>query len=775
MAGMSVDGLASGLNTTELIQKMIEYEMRPVYQAQNNIKKNRALIDTFGVLRNNLLALKTDAAGVYRKTTFLGYNAASSDEDVLTATAGRTASEGSYTFTVSRLAQKHQVSTASFSDKDSTSIGTGSISIQVGTGSVVNITVDSGNNTLQGIADAINASEADLSAMVVDVSGDGSSYKMLLSSDSTGENERIIIDEDLTGGTGLQLGSVSDVVNGTWNGTSQAVSGGNYSGNSDTTFNFTVTGGGTVGTDEITLSYTDGGDISGTVTIPSSAAAGTSFEFYGGGEVALEAGTVVEGDSFSIDVGSSTVQAPLDSQITLGSAEGGGTPITVENSTNTISGLIDGVTLNLQRADAGSSITVDVAADTESMKEAINKFTDRYNKLVEFFNKQFSYDSESREEGGELFGSGYALSISESIREKMTGMVFTSDSVYNNLPSVGITTKSDGTLSVDSAELQDVLDEDPGRVADIFATSGSASDANVQFMLASADAKPSYLVDENGYEVNITVAASQARMDGSSIASPVGASPVIIDSSNSSLQIKVNGNTGSELNIAEGSYTSGSELAEAIENAINSDSELDGNNIQVRFMDDGGGNGHFEFRTDTYGSDATIEFMETSGGSIYSDIGITTGHYRRGTDVAGTINGEEADGVGQYLTGADGNEYTDGLRLKVTLTREQLLSQGSSQGRVVVSTGIGSRVTDYINDITADDGAIKSRINGLEAKEDSIEEYVESLQARIEKKKSRLTREFLSLETAISGYQAQESSLAGMISQLTSNNSLMFG
>ncbi|MBD3180318.1 MAG: flagellar filament capping protein FliD [Candidatus Latescibacteria bacterium] len=775
MAGMSVDGLASGLNTTELIDTMIEYEMRPVYNEQNKIKANRAIIDAFSVLKNNLLALKTDANGVYRRTSFLGYNVTSSDEDVLTASAGRTAGEGSYTFSVSRLAQKHQVSSAAFSDRDSTSIGTGTISIQVGSGSAVEIEVDSGNNTLQGIADAINASDADLSAMVVDVSGDESSYKLLLSGNDTGENSRIIIDEDLTGGTGLQLGSVDDVVNGTWSGSSQAVSGGNYTGNTDATFSFTVTGGGTVGSDEIELSYTDGGDISGVVTIPSSAAPGTEFEFYGGASISLEAGTVTEGDTFSVGVTSSTVQAPLNSQITLGNSEGGGTPIMVENSSNTISGLIEGVTLNLHKADPSSSITIDVGADTESMKEAVTKFTDRYNKLVEFFNKNFSYDSETREEGGALFGSSYALSISESVRSKMTGMVFTSDNYYNNLPSIGITTDTDGKLTVNEATLQEVLEEDPGKVADIFSTSGNATDANIEFMLASADTRPSHLVSDDGYEVNITVAASQADMEGSSITSPDGISPLVVSSSNNTLKMKVNGNTGSEIRIAEGSYTSGAELAEAIENAVNSDSELDENYIEVRFVDEGGGNGHFLFNTEEYGSDATIEFMDVTSDSIYTDIGVSTGHYRRGTDVAGTINGEEATGNGQFLTGNNGNEYTDGLRLKVNLTREQLSAQGGGQGRVTVSTGIGSRVTDYINDITAEDGAIASRIEGLEAKEDSINEYIDSMKARIEKKKTRLTAQFLNLETAISEFQSQESAISGMLSQLNSNNALMFG
>jgi flagellar hook-associated protein 2 len=772
---MSVDGLASGLNTTELIKTMIEYEMRPVYSEQNKIKANRALIDAFNVLKNNLVALKTDAAGVYRRTNFLGFSAISSDEDLLTASAGRTAAEGSYSFTVSRLAQKHQVSTSAFSDRDTTAIGTGTVSITVGSGSAVDITVDSSNNTLQGIADAINASEADVSAMVVDVSGDESSFKLLISGGQTGENQRIVIDEDLTGGTGLQLGSVAEVAEGTWSGSSQAASGGNYTGNSNASFTFTVTGGGTVGTDEIELSYTDGGDISGTVTVPSSAAAGTEFEFYGGAKVSLSSGTVVEGDTFSVDVTSSTVQAPVDSQITLGSTEGGGTPLTVESSSNTVSGIIEGITLNLHKADPSSVVTVDVGADTESMKEAVTKFTDRYNKLVEFFNKQFSYDSEEREEGGALFGSSYALRISESLRSKMSGMVFTADNYYNNLPSIGITTDTDGTLSVDAARLQEVLEEDPGKVADIFSTSGSSTDTNIEFMLASADTRPSHLVSDDGYEVNITVAASRAEMEGSSITSPGGGSPIVIDSSNNTLKMKVNGTEGSEITIAEGSYTSGSDLAEAIENAVNSDSELEGNPIEVRFVDEGGGNGHFVFNTEEYGSSSTIEFLDTTGDSIYTDIGVTTGHYSRGTDVAGTINGEEATGNGQFLTGSDGNEYTDGLRLKVTLTRDQLISQGSSQGRVIVSTGIGSRVTDYINDITAEDGAIASRVDGLEAKEDSMNEYIESIKERIEKKKSRLTAQFLNLETAISGFQSQESFISGMISQLNSNNSLMFG
>ena len=71
------------------------------------------------------------------------------------------------------------------------------------------------------------------------------------------------------------------------------------------TFQFTVTsaaGAGNVGTDAITLGWTGPGGTSGTLNFDSSYVPGTMVNVAQGVQISLGQGTVVNGDTFSIDV-----------------------------------------------------------------------------------------------------------------------------------------------------------------------------------------------------------------------------------------------------------------------------------------------------------------------------------------------------------------------------------------------------------------------------------------------------------------------------------------
>ncbi|MBU8922176.1 MAG: hypothetical protein KOO63_10205, partial [Bacteroidales bacterium] len=301
MAGVGgISGLVTGLDTVDLISKMLDLERRPIINLQNRIASNIDLKSAYETLEANLLALKIDSRNLVRRDIFKTIGAMSSNEDIITASVNGTAATGSYTLSVSQLAQSHQVASLEFVDKDETIVGTGTITINSGTASPVEIVIDASNNTLENVADAINSSGAGVQAVIVNVGGDDASYKLMLSGASTGADNLITIDEDLSGGTGLQLGEVDAVTDISWGGSSTVTSGGNYTGAEAATFTFTVAagGGGTVGTDTLTLEYTDGANISGMITIPSSYSEGASVQVYGGLEITLGGGTVVEGDTF---------------------------------------------------------------------------------------------------------------------------------------------------------------------------------------------------------------------------------------------------------------------------------------------------------------------------------------------------------------------------------------------------------------------------------------------------------------------------------------------
>lgn len=123
-------GLFSGINTGQIIEQLLSIESRPKQQAQARILKLQLQQGAFLDLNTRLSSLRS-AAKVFREAkTFQTKNAASSDEDVLTATAGTGASPGSYQFIVDRLVTTQQALSRGFANKDSAAIGATSFSFE---------------------------------------------------------------------------------------------------------------------------------------------------------------------------------------------------------------------------------------------------------------------------------------------------------------------------------------------------------------------------------------------------------------------------------------------------------------------------------------------------------------------------------------------------------------------------------------------------------------------------------------------------------------------
>lgn len=132
---------------------------------------------------------------------------ASSDNDAISASISDSSKlPVTAVVSVSQLAQSQSVQSASFADRDSSSLGTGTLTIELGSysssgnsftatpGSSTRISISTGKSTLGGIANAINAADAGVKASVV---ADGSRYRLVLSGAETGSEQafRIRVDD----------------------------------------------------------------------------------------------------------------------------------------------------------------------------------------------------------------------------------------------------------------------------------------------------------------------------------------------------------------------------------------------------------------------------------------------------------------------------------------------------------------------------------------------------------------------------------------------------
>lgn len=139
----------------------------------------------------------------------------------------------------------------------------------------------------------------------------------------------------------------------------------------------------------------------------------------------------------------------------------------VTRSSNSFSDVIEGVTFNLEKAEAGTLETLSITRDQGSVEEKINSFISAYNALVDTTSQLSSYNAETGAAGA-LLGDSALRGIQSTIRQTITSAVSGLD--FGTLAEIGVTTNDSNKLTLDSDKLNEVLSSDFGAVADLFAS-----------------------------------------------------------------------------------------------------------------------------------------------------------------------------------------------------------------------------------------------------------------------------------------------------------------
>lgn len=449
-----------------------------------------------------------------------------------------------------------------------------------------------------------------------------------------------------------------------------------------------------------------------------------------------------------------TMQEAQNAVITLGEGEGA---ITVTKSTNNITDLIPGITLDLQRADAGKSVTVTVQNDTSTLKEAIVEFVEQYNNLIEFMNEQFKYDITTNS-GGTLFADPNLQLVHSEIASKMFLPVNGFGQSLTVLSQIGITsTTKDGKLTLDQGELDKALANNLGQMKRLFAATGEATSGSVSYVSSTDLTKASGI---NGYAVEITNVATQARLTAG-----VAQTEALAQDE----QITVNGKI---IQLTAGM------TAEQVTARINEYSSQTGVTASRTDAFGQGSGDYLTFTSAQYGSGRSISVISSAsnGGAASSGVGnvlVTesdaggeagTGTGTAGQDVAGTINGESATGKGQILTGNDGNANTAGLKLRITAT------SAGSYGTVHFTQGVASVLSHYLDQITRlGSGIVKSAEDNIQSQIRAFDADIASYEDRLVAKQERLIRQFAAMESALSRLQSQSSFLTSQLAQISNN------
>jgi flagellar hook-associated protein 2 len=764
----TVTGLASGLDTDKIIQGLLAVQQQGVQNLQDKQTKVTQQQTAFQGIEAKLLALQNQITQLRRpqNNIFDLRNVTSSNENLVTAAATSSAIPGVYRIRVNALAQAQQILSQGF-DSAGSSITQGTLDIRVGTGPATTITIDSSNNTLTGLVNAINDSGAGVTAMIVD---DGSPdntqpFRLLLTANEGGAGNSINITNNLAADNG---GAVKPIFDSTYIGTANtspsftgtsaptANSGaGGYTGAANNTYTFTVVNGGTVGTDNgIQIAYSDStGTNTGTLTIDSGDA--DVFKAVAQGiQVKLSAGTLVAGQTFSIEGYVPLAQQASSASVTLGSGSGA---LTVQSDSNQIDGLLQGITLDLQGADSNSLVTLTVASDTDQVAKAINDFVSSYNDLLSFIDDQVRFDAASGQ-AGPLLGNQQATAIQDQVRNLVSRVVPGLKPSMNRLSTLGITTDDNGHLVINSSKLDDVLNGHVAGVSladvrNLFALTGTSNNLGVQFVTAGANTKAS----TTPYQVSVSQAATQASI----LAANALAASTVITSANNTFTISVDGVTSDTLTLADGTYTPQA-LAQQLQTAINSSTSLAGRQVTVSL--DGG---KLRITSSSYGavSRATI-----GTGTALTPLGFAGTETSQGQDVAGyfVVNGvvEAATGSGQFLVGNPDNANTADLQVRVTLSPAQLGAGATAD--VTVTRGIASQVDSILNSLLDPlTGRMKSIEDGFQTSIDDIKKQIDRQNALMEARRETLVEQFTAMEGIISQLQGVSSYLTNQLSNVS--------
>jgi len=144
----------------------------------------------------------------------------------------------------------------------------------------------------------------------------------------------------------------------------------------------------------------------------------------------------------------------------------------LSTATNTVSGALEGVTINLASAAPDTEVLLTVAADQRGAEQAVRNFVSSYNLVVSAINGQFATGGDPST-AGPLASSGSLRTLESTLLSAATYSIDENGGLVN-LASLGIDMGNDGTLTVDSTKLDDAINNHFTQFKNFFQAAGNA-------------------------------------------------------------------------------------------------------------------------------------------------------------------------------------------------------------------------------------------------------------------------------------------------------------
>ena len=407
MAQNAVFGINSNLDTQDIINKMVSLEARSMdlVEAKKQIEEQK--LASFKELKNRLQTFKsvvttlnTESRFIVNKSVFSN-NSSSDNNKVVDITTTSSATSGTYSLVVDNLATETKIISNGFANTTS-ELENGRVKVTSGSASST-ITINSTNNSLDGLRLAINNLGLDVKASFLNDGDDTVPVRLLISG-------------NLTGATGA-----------------------------------------------VTMSY-------------------SKDSIYPVDEISFTTTQEAKNASFSID------------------------GVSISKSSNTVSDVISGAALKLQSAGSG---TISLSTDTDAITTKVSDFVDEYNEVSLFLNEQLALDTDT-EQTGVLFGNFAVQNLQQIFRSSISSKVTGITGDYTYLSQIGISTKSDGTLILDTDVLSEALIDDIQNVSQLFSSRGTVTHSSVTYVGFTSDTAPGY------YDLQVSSNVPQLSNSGAS-------------------------------------------------------------------------------------------------------------------------------------------------------------------------------------------------------------------------------------------------------------------
>ena len=158
---------------------------------------------------------------------------------------------------------------------------------------------------------------------------------------------------------------------------------------------------------------------------------------------------------------------------------------TVTSDTNTLTGVLTGLNLNLVNSAPGTTVTVTAGNNVAGIISDVNDITTAYNKLYDSIAAYQKTNADgSVDSGAYLYGETLPTALLHNVQGLLSG-AYGTGTTYNGLHSLGITADDSNHLSVNAVTLNTALTTNYNEVQSIFATNASGSSVGLADQLSS--------------------------------------------------------------------------------------------------------------------------------------------------------------------------------------------------------------------------------------------------------------------------------------------------